>query len=178
MNVRLSGEFSYDQIRTMFQRLYPGKIDFSIFDGVKNVDLVVFSGGADIDPRFYGEENTHSGCNLIRDYLDYNNWIQAVDAGIPCFGICRGHQFLNAMNGGKLLQHIEDYHDYFHLLDNGKMVTSTHHQGVIKTPLEILATHKGIIEMTKGEKVFSVQFHPEFGCNQEMDEMVKEGLIW
>jgi len=177
MKVRMASWFSFFDVEELFYRLY-GKIDFDMFSDTKDVDLVVFSGGADISPSFYGEPNTYSMTNNIRDKRDFKVWEEVKKAGIPCFGICRGHQFLNAMMGGKLVQHIKVPHPAVHALNDGSVVNSYHHQGVISTPLNVIAGYKDIIEITKGEKIFSVQFHPEYVNDPGMNKIVKEGLVW
>ena len=120
--------------------------------------------------------NYASSIDIGRDVEDIRNFHMAKRMGIPLFGVCRGHQFLNAMSGGKLTQHITSYHPKWHTLSSGELVNSYHHQGVISTPLEVISMYQNIIEITKGDKIFSVQFHPEFDQLAEMDEIIKEGL--
>lgn len=67
---------------------------------------VLFGGGADIHPFLYGQKNTASQCNIARDLWEVYVYNQCVHYGIPMLGICRGHQFLAAMHGGKLIQDI------------------------------------------------------------------------
>ncbi len=179
MKVRMATGHFYMSVSDLFHRLYKN-VDFGVigFKDSSDVDLIVFSGGADINPDIYGEENYHSYCNLHRDKREIDVFDFAQENDIPCFGICRGHQMLNALVGGKLIQHIDIPHPSPHILDSGQIVNSLHHQGVIKTPLDILGSFEGVVEITKGEKIFSVQFHPEFSKSGEMDYIVRKGLIW
>ena len=67
---------------------------------------VVLPGGGDLDPRLYGEE-TGGACydvNQAQDELDLAVARQSIDAGLPLLGICRGHQLLNVLYGGTLIQ--------------------------------------------------------------------------
>lgn len=102
-------------------------------------DLVVFTGGADVNPQLYAEEplrETH--CDLTRDKEDIEAYKRFFD--IPKVGICRGGQFLNVMSGGEMWQHVNN-HGASHLMHNllvipgieekSMMVTSTHHQMMI-----------------------------------------------
>jgi putative glutamine amidotransferase len=45
--------------------------------------------------------------NHAQDELDLAVARQAVDAGLPVLGICRGHQLLNVLYGGTLIQDME-----------------------------------------------------------------------
>lgn len=78
----------------------------SLAADVKALDGVVLPGGGDLDPRLYGEEES-ADCydvNLAQDELDLAVARHAIDAGLPVLGICRGHQLLNVLYGGTLVQ--------------------------------------------------------------------------
>jgi gamma-glutamyl-gamma-aminobutyrate hydrolase PuuD len=71
---------------------------------------LVLTGGADVNPRRYGEE-THPSVYGIDDVLDEFELAlvdAALDRDIPILAICRGHQVLNVALGGTLDQHITD----------------------------------------------------------------------
>lgn len=100
-------------------------------------DLLMFTGGEDVDPSFYGEEKhpaTYS--NPDRDSRESHVYHQDVGR-VPLAGICRGGQFLNVMNGGKMWQHVNNHgiagtHSALDVLSgNEYQVTSTHHQMMI-----------------------------------------------
>ncbi|QCB98663.1 gamma-glutamyl-gamma-aminobutyrate hydrolase family protein [Arthrobacter sp. PAMC25564] len=70
------------------------------------LDGVVLPGGGDLDPRLYGEEQS-AACydvNRAQDDLDVALARQSIGAGVPVLGICRGHQLLNVLYGGTLIQ--------------------------------------------------------------------------
>jgi putative glutamine amidotransferase len=89
-----------------------GTSDGGSSDGVKvpdapeELDGVVLPGGGDVDPRLYGEEPGPSlyDVNAEQDRLDIAVARRALDAGTPVLGICRGHQLLNVLYGGTLVQ--------------------------------------------------------------------------
>lgn len=89
-----------------------GTADGGPSDGVKAADApealdgVVLPGGGDVDPRLYGEEPgpTLYDVNAEQDRLDIAVARRALDAGTPVLGICRGHQLLNVLYGGTLVQ--------------------------------------------------------------------------
>jgi gamma-glutamyl-gamma-aminobutyrate hydrolase PuuD len=93
-------------------------------------DLGVFTGGADVSPSYYGEENVDSDCDPARDA--YEKDIYEAYRDIPKVGICRGGQFLNVMSGGRMWQHTDGHGRYHTARDilSGKdiFVSSTHHQ--------------------------------------------------
>jgi putative glutamine amidotransferase len=70
------------------------------------LDGVVLPGGGDVDPRLYGQEPgpTLYDVNGEQDRLDIAVARRALDAGTPVLGICRGHQLLNVLYGGTLVQ--------------------------------------------------------------------------
>ena len=67
---------------------------------------VLLPGGGDLDPRLYGEEPGDAcyDVNHAQDQLDLAVARQSIDAGLPVLGICRGHQLLNVLYGGTLIQ--------------------------------------------------------------------------
>ena len=89
-----------------------GTSDGGSSDGVKvpdapgALDGVVLPGGGDVDPRLYGQEPGPSlyDVNTEQDRLDIAVARRALDAGTPVLGICRGHQLLNVLYGGTLIQ--------------------------------------------------------------------------
>lgn len=106
----------------------------------RNIDLrlVCFTGGEDVSPEIYGEENQGSrGCNLSRDQEEvevYNHYVGKV----PLVGICRGGQLLNVLNGGKMIQdlgetvsgmvYVRRWHNDYQATGYSLMVD--HHQGM------------------------------------------------
>lgn len=70
-------------------------------------DALVLIGGEDMDPSFYGQENTGSrNTNVDADAFDLALIEEAKRRGIPLLAICRGHQLLNVALGGTLHQDI------------------------------------------------------------------------
>ena len=112
-------------------------------------DLVVFTGGSDVNPAYYGEEphkTTHF--NTARDEANIKLYNFCLQEGIPMFGVCRGAQFLHVMNGGKLFQDVDNHvgdHSIFDVRTKTHIpkVSSVHHQACIADPalgMEVLAT--------------------------------------
>lgn len=101
----------------------------------KTADIIIYTGGADVDPSLYGEpRHPETGVNPRRDAAE-REYFQTYHGALQV-GICRGAQFLNVMNGGKLWQDVDRHAIHgAHLceipwLGAGTFyrVTSTHHQ--------------------------------------------------
>lgn len=78
---------------------------------VKEMDALVFSGGQDVDPSFYGEEPSPflETVFLKRDHYEFAALRAALDLQKPILAICRGMQLINVAFGGTLYQDIS-YH--------------------------------------------------------------------
>ena len=76
------------------------------------LDGIIFSGGADIDPDYLGQEPLDCiSVNPRRDEQELMLVRLAADRQIPMLGICRGIQILTAALGGKLYQDIKTQHN-------------------------------------------------------------------
>lgn len=73
------------------------------------IDALVLSGGEDIDPASYGEDNVIEleNINPDRDKWEISLFREAYKAEIPILGICRGMQLINVSLGGSLYQDLE-----------------------------------------------------------------------
>jgi putative glutamine amidotransferase len=71
---------------------------------------VLFSGGGDIDPQFFGAQMHPKVASVDgdRDRVEMTLVHQAVNIGMPFLGICRGIQVINVALGGSLYTHITD----------------------------------------------------------------------
>ncbi len=74
------------------------------------LDGLVVIGGGDLDAARYGQvPGPHDGgVDGHRDELDAALLAGALDADLPVLAICRGHQVLNVLCGGDLVQHLPD----------------------------------------------------------------------
>lgn len=102
----------------------------AICSSAEEADVILFTGGTDVDPALYGD--------VMGDYTDNPDEARDIyEASIfreysgkkPMIGICRGSQFLCVMSGGQLIQHMR--HPGNHIIyakDKTYLVNSTHHQ--------------------------------------------------
>jgi len=84
-------------------------VDISLVEKVYNlVDGLIFSGGSDIDPGFFGESPQRGIKEItpIRDKFEVYLAKKALEGSKPVLGICRGIQLLNIAAGGNINQDI------------------------------------------------------------------------
>tara|TARA_R110000772_G_scaffold54130_1_gene123531 strand:- start:52537 stop:53235 length:699 start_codon:yes stop_codon:yes gene_type:complete len=176
--VLVDGGFN-DQYKNFLERLGPTieirhfKDEDTAESKSTDIDLLLFTGGADVQPVLYGEKvGRYTQINKERDKLEQR--IFSKFRYIPKLGICRGSQFLTVMAGGELIQHVTG-HGATHKIqmqDGGRLynydITSTHHQMMNPFTLasnryQILAWSKNFLSNTylNGDNE-EVSLHPEF----------------
>lgn len=168
--------------------------DLSPIDAAKECDAILFSGGSDLNPKLYGEENEKcEGVDDIRDNDEYDYLDAFSKANKPIFGICRGIQLINVYFGGSLHQHIGDNHKScshnINVIKNsfidkaypdGMRSNSSHHQAVKKLApgFKISAiSDEGIIEAIENpeKNIYATQFHPERMTCKYLSEDYSDG---
>lgn len=114
---------------------------------VEEADVVVFMGGADVDPSFYNQKALScTTFNNERDVREKAIYEECLRLGKVMFGICRGAQFLHVMNGGELWQDVQnhagpDHFIYDHEEDYYLIANSYHHQMLmLNDTIEVLAS--------------------------------------
>lgn len=127
------------------------------------VDLILFTGGEDVSPSYYGEsKGKYTSISNKRDETESDYMFNRGEfCDTPKLGICRGAQFLTVMSNGKLIQHVNGHGlsgshplDMKHLGINGEFqITSTHHQMMFpynmdKNDYEIIATATNFLSNT------------------------------
>ncbi|MBN1434256.1 gamma-glutamyl-gamma-aminobutyrate hydrolase family protein [Candidatus Fermentibacterales bacterium] len=143
---------------------------------LESVDLVVLTGGGDLDPPFSWRDAGHRPDSM--DYETRAHWEASVyrtarDAGVPVLGICLGFQVIAILEGARLIPDIPsevegclDHHGQpgsprHHplsvdgstflggLLPDGAVVCSYHHQGISRAPdgfITCAVTSDGVVE--------------------------------
>ncbi len=158
---------------------------------LETLDGIVFTGGADIEPRRYGFDDPQSLCKTLpgRDEQELAMLESAFQRRLPILAICRGMQLLNVYRGGTLTPHLKAAADHLLRDDERHMiqveaasalgrlartseaaVTSSHHQAVNKvgSGLKAIAWHQDrtIEALTwsaplRKPWMMAVQWHPE-----------------
>lgn len=152
-------------------------------DRLRGIDGVLMPGGADINPKTYGQEISSEhvyDVDDLADEADISLVKYALDNGIPVLAICRGLQITNAALGGTLVQHmdaphqhhvapvtIEKYVDELGLNSATVEASCYHHQMIdqVAPGLEVIGrSAEGYVEAVKIDApawAFGVQWHPE-----------------
>ena len=151
------------------------------------LDGIVFSGGEDVNPAWYGEEilNETVYMDSVRDHSDSLLARAALASAKPILAICRGAQLMNVILGGSLYQDIPtqipgaDSHgggarNKIGLEESSVLsrifgpdsleINSFHHQAVkVPAPGIRITAHSadGIVEAFETDQIWAVQFHPE-----------------
>lgn len=76
-------------------------------DIVEKLDGIIFSGGNDVNPKYYNEEAEFEYKHLVEslDAFEIDLYKKVVsETTMPILGICRGHQLINTVHGGTLHQ--------------------------------------------------------------------------
>lgn len=157
-------------------------------EALNEIDGLVLTGGADVEPQRYGFRDPKGLCHTFpgRDEAEIGAITAAFERRLPILAICRGMQLLNVYQGGTLVPDIpghvlDDEARHSIQLESGSTlhrllgsdhgeVTSSHHQaiGELGDGLVAVARHAdGTIEaiewsqpMRKGWMA-GVQWHPE-----------------
>jgi putative glutamine amidotransferase len=78
-------------------------------DVLESLDGVVFAGGGDIDPAYWGaEKHPATEVDPARDAAELMLMEAALDMDLPILGVCRGMQVMAVVGGGSLHQHLPD----------------------------------------------------------------------
>lgn len=119
-----------------YNYFYPYRKMFEVTSLPHQADIFLFAGGEDINPSLYNQNlgSLTGPINQKRDYYEQILFRFSKEKGGKNLGICRGAQFLTAMSGGTLVQHVENHaiyfgHEIFSKLSQGSInVSSLHHQ--------------------------------------------------
>lgn len=112
--------------------------------GAEDFDGILFTGGEDVDPSFYGENKKYESVRVSRDRDQFEMKLleRALHRRLPILGICRGAQMINVGFGGTLYQDIaEDAAPEFEhqQLNAGKKRDETVHGVTLTEPQSHLA---------------------------------------
>ena len=102
---------------------------------------VLLTGGADLDPKLYGQAGDTILCGdiqPIRDSIEIRllNWVN--ETGVPCLGVCRGLQHMNVYAGGTLDPHLPRFMVTCIALDCKEVHEIPHIQSVLSRFLKAL----------------------------------------
>lgn len=185
-------------------RSYANWMEGKIVNDPEEANLLVFTGGEDVDPALYGKEPHRSTYyNTRRDIYEKEYFNYAAETGKAMIGICRGAQLFCALAGGILVQNQSHPYQHTMMTKEGKEIitTSMHHQrqypwGGSKPRFKLLAWVKNLSPYNEGEsrednmtddkpeveialypdyKALAIQGHPEMAY--PIDHPWERGLI-
>lgn len=153
----------------------------------KTCDGLLLTGGADLDPKYYEQENIACKNPDIRaDESDFRLIQAFVDENKPILGICRGIQSINVYFKGSLIQdlplagyeehmirkkgeavhqvEIKPHTQLASIFGETLAVNSLHHQAVDRLADGFIISamsQDGVIEAIEKDHILAVQWHPE-----------------
>jgi len=126
------------------------------------LDGIMFTGGNDIDPGYYGElpHPKLGRINPIRDEFELKFCRLALENDKPVLGICRGAQLMNVVMGGTLYQDLEDQ------LKSGTLIKH------IQSAPVWYATHE--VKLDAGSGINRIMGHDNIRVNSFHHQAVKD----
>ena len=174
---------------------------------IDRLDGLIVTGGQDVHPSRWGGEAVvdpavdprwdHDAHDAERDAYEAALIEAALVADIPILGVCRGHQLLNVVLGGTLIEHLDagpivhatahkapSAGDHDHVVEfvagssahqvygDHRVVNSWHHQAVDRPGQGLVVTGRtadGVVESIAldGRPVLGVQWHPEWSVEPD-----------
>jgi putative glutamine amidotransferase len=129
-------------------------------------DAILFTGGEDVVPGYYGKGSDSSRCtsNPGRDTLEFALIKESRRLKIPVFGVCRGQQIINVALGGTLIIDIPTDHpgkvihqqdDYIHCFHKVSVVKGSQLQNITKADTGSVTSnhHQAIEKAAPGIKI-------------------------
>lgn len=160
------------------------EVGFDLVKTPEEASIIVFAGGADVDPELYGQKRlpfTHY--HRARDDYEGKVYDEAVELGKPMFGICRGAQFLHVKNKGQLWQHVENHagpdHDIWDLEDEVLIrANSYHHQMLcLNDRIEVLACTAKQVSNLFVSDTMTLDLNKE-GANADQELEIEAGMYY
>lgn len=140
-----------------------------LVDKLEDAQLVVFTGGEDVTPSLYGcRRHPTTYNNTKRDEKEKSIFEKINPKTQVVYGCCRGSQFVTVMNGGLLVQNVNNHAIWStHGITDGYKVyeiTSTHHQMMYPFNLEsgydiLFTSYNNSSDIYEGDKISSAYIH-------------------
>jgi putative glutamine amidotransferase len=138
------------------------------------IDLVLLSGGNNVNPLEYGNSEVLDDVYNERDTTEFELLKIAKEKNIKVVGICRGFHLINVYLNGSLKHKIKKHVNINHKLKSDiefldkKSTNSFHNQAILKKNLSkkldsIASVDSEIVEafLSKDKNILGIQWHPE-----------------
>lgn len=134
-----------------------------------NVAAVILTGGPDIDPAIYGRtpHKRTQQPDKQRDLREQAIFSICKTHRIPMIGICRGAQLLNALNGGKTIQHVEN-----HTVDHQMVRAGPYEFDDIPSVFSVTSTHHQMMVMGEDAQLLGYTINTAFRTGQVEPEVI------
>ena len=150
-----------------------------------DLDLIVISGGNNLDPLLYQSDFNPKDVYPERDTTEYKLLNFAIKNHVKVIGICRGLHLINVYFDGQLSHNIANHVNKEHVLISknhllhDKKVNSFHnhcvtHKNLSNQMVQIAETEDGSIECAIhiNRKILGIQWHPERQKNSTDRELI------
>jgi putative glutamine amidotransferase len=148
------------------------------------IDLVVLSGGNNVNPKLYNNNELLNDVYNDRDNIEKKILDLSIERRIKVLAICRGFHFINVYLNGSLTHNIKDHVNKKHILESNNNIlnyqetNSFHNQAILidnlSKELKILALAKpNIVEayIDENKSILGLQWHPE-RQNKQFDKII------
>lgn len=147
--------------------------NFELTNNIEEADIVMFTGGCDINPEIYGcKKHPSTYYDAKRDAFELEAF-KKIRPDQFCIGTCRGAQLCCALYGGRLIQDVSNHSSYgthkiINLNNNSDAyeITTIHHQ--MMYPFNMPKEHYSILYVTpnlssyyKGDQIDIPPYDPE-----------------
>jgi putative glutamine amidotransferase len=105
--------------------LLPFAVDLALIGKyVDALDGICFTGGNDMDPSRYCDEQWHPGCIKMdprRQEFEFALVAEVEKRRVPALGVCFGSQLMNVHRGGSLIQFLPEQHECENKLEHRRL---------------------------------------------------------
>lgn len=132
----------------------------------------LFSGGPDYPPKLYGETAHPMVKQMHARRVESDLLLMkiALESQKPILAICAGHQLLQIVSGGKLIQHLENA---------DKHTNEKYHQIKIKRPsilYELFQTENIFVNSSHHQAIDPDSVSPQFKITAQSDDEIIEAM--
>ncbi|MEP7317397.1 MAG: gamma-glutamyl-gamma-aminobutyrate hydrolase family protein [Panacibacter sp.] len=146
---------------------------------IKSFDGIVLSGGVDIFPEFYDNENVDyphapEEFHEARDEFEADVFNQCLENKLPVLCVCRGMQLVNCILGGNLTQDLGELNQV-HKFENSDKA-----HGIVIEPGTLLNEITGVKRSVANSAHHQVidELGNGLMVNSRSDEGIVEGIEW
>ena len=163
----------------------------STAEAMEGVGGLLLCGGADVHPKFYGQE-IDPAANVetddARDEIELALLRDALERDMPVLAICRGMQLLNVAFGGSLIQDLPGHGPGN--IDKDEVDQPTMHSAYVSPGSKLAAIiglgavyrvnswhHQGLREANRSPRLLASAYHPEDGLIEGLESPAHSWVV-